>query len=105
MGDEVSPSPGLPSARLRLPPSPPETQPLPSSPGQARPPELPEEAAAVGVRRVPSVLSRSWLTGRSSGPLGRLPQEEVSFSFLKVFKSKTSSPKCRGSPAFHEGLD
>ena len=50
------------------------------------------------------MLSRSRLTGRSSGPLGRLPQEEVSFSFLKVFKSKTSSPKCRGGRAFHEGL-
>lgn len=45
MGDEVSPSLG----RLRLPPSPPKTQPPPSSLGQARSPELPEEAAVVGV--------------------------------------------------------
>lgn len=55
-----------------------ETQLPPSSPGQALPPELPEEAAAVGVGRAPSVLSRSCLTGHSSGPLGWLPQEEVS---------------------------
>lgn len=45
MGDEVSPSPG----RLRLPLSPPETQPPPSSLGQVRSPELPKEVAAVGV--------------------------------------------------------